>query len=358
MPGRNIIVVGASAGGVEALKSLVHQLPADLPAAIFVVLHVSPRGTSVLPQILTRSGPLPASHATDGETIQMGRIYVAPPDVHLVLERGGSVRLVRGPRENGHRPSVDALFRSAARSFGRRVLGVVLSGALDDGTAGLVAVKQRGGIAIVQDPADALFPGMPLNALRQAEVDHRLPVAEIGPLLDRLARASLEEESEPPMPEEEKVEIELTELSLEAIGGDHPGTPSGFGCPDCGGALWEIRGGDLVRFRCRVGHAWSAQSLLGRQSDALEEALWVALRALEERATLASRLADRMRQRGILRSAARYEEQMADCQRQAALIREILLTPPRQAGAARSPGMESPLEPDWDREDAQHGESN
>src|SRR5207244_2427388 len=164
MPGRDIIVVGASAGGVEALATLVRGLPADLPAAVFVVLHVPPHGTSVLPQILTRAGRLPAKHAVDGEAIQAGRIYVAPPDHHLLV-KPGYVRVAHGPRENGHRPAVDALFRTAARTYGHRVAGVVLTGVLDDGTAGLIAVKLRGGAALVQHPDDALYDGMPRSAL-------------------------------------------------------------------------------------------------------------------------------------------------------------------------------------------------
>ena len=197
MADHGIVVVGASAGGVEALAELAASLPSELSAAVFVVLHLPPTGTSALPEILHRHGPLPAAHVKDGEPIQPGRIYVAPPDHHVLL-RTGHVHLSRGPRENGHRPAIDPLFRSAAREYATRVIGLVLSGALDDGTAGLLAIKSRGGIAVVQDPADALYPGMPSNALGHVPVDHVLPAASIGKLLARLIAASAEPPSELP----------------------------------------------------------------------------------------------------------------------------------------------------------------
>ena len=180
MSGHDMITIGASAGGVEALTELVRGLPVDLPASVFVSLHVPPHGTSMLPQILSRRGPLPAHHARDGEPIEPGRIYVAPPDLHLLIHQG-VVRLSRGPRENGFRPAIDPLFRTAARWHGPRVVGVILSGTLDDGTAGLLAIKERGGFAVVQDPDDALFPGMPRNAMDVVHVDHVLPASEHPP---------------------------------------------------------------------------------------------------------------------------------------------------------------------------------
>jgi two-component system, chemotaxis family, protein-glutamate methylesterase/glutaminase len=323
MPDHGIVVVGASAGGVEALVELAASLPGDLSAAVFVVLHLPATGTSALPEILRRHGPLPAAHVRDSEPIQPGRIYVAPPD-HHVLVRTGHVHLSRGPRENGHRPAIDPLFRSAAREYAARVIGVVLSGALDDGTAGLLAIKSRGGIAVVQNPEDALYPGMPGNALEHAQVDHVLAAASMGKLLTRLL-ANLAEPPADPAPTGMRVEVEMEGFSMEAFEGHHPGRPSGFSCPDCHGVLWQIKDGGLERYRCRVGHAWSPESLLTQQSEALEAALWVALRSLEERAALARRLAEPARRRGHAITATRFEEQAAEAQQAARLVRNLLV---------------------------------
>ncbi len=203
MPGHDIIVIGASAGGVEALTNLVSLLPGELPASLFIVLHVPPHGSSVLPRILGRKSQLPVVHASHGEPILPGRVYVAPPDHHLLIRRG-VIHLSRGPRENGHRPALDPLFRSAAVAYGPRVVGVVLSGSLDDGTAGLEAIKQRGGLAMVQDPNEALYPGMPRSAVETVAVDHVAPISELAVLLDHLAHDAVEDESgDPPMPDDD-----------------------------------------------------------------------------------------------------------------------------------------------------------
>jgi two-component system, chemotaxis family, protein-glutamate methylesterase/glutaminase len=323
MPDHGIVVVGASAGGVEALVDLAASLPGDLPAAVLVVLHLPATGTSALPDILRRHGPLPADHVRESEPIQPGRIYVAPPD-HHVLVRTGHVHLSRGPREHGHRPAIDPLFRSAAREYATMVIGVVLSGALDDGTAGLLAIKSRGGVAVVQNPTDALHPGMPGNALEHVQVDHVATAASMGKLLAGLV-ADLAGTPPAPAPTDMRVEVEMEALSLEAFEGNHPGRPSGFSCPDCNGVLWQIRDGGLERYRCRVGHAWSPESLLTQQSEALEAALWVALRSLEERAALARRLAEPARRRGHSITATRFEEQADEAQQAARLVRDLLL---------------------------------
>jgi two-component system, chemotaxis family, protein-glutamate methylesterase/glutaminase len=326
MADHDIVVVGASAGGVEALVRVVEALPSDLPAGVFVVLHLPATATSALPGILNRHGPLPASHAKDGEPVEPGRIYVAPPDRHLLLKQD-QVHLGRGPRENGHRPAIDPLFRSAARRYGARVTAVVLSGALDDGTAGLVAVRRFGGVAIVQDPDDALYQGMPSSAIEHGGVDHVLPAPAIGARIAALARGPGAEQpsSNPDVPDVVKVEDEMTDLSMSAIKGDNPGRPSAFSCPDCNGVLWELHDGDLIRFRCRVGHAWSPESLLSEQREQLEAALWIALRSLEERASLARRLGGPARQRGHRITAARFEEQARESDQAAELVRRLLV---------------------------------
>src|SRR3712207_6517545 len=209
MPGKDIVVIGASTGGIEAMKALVAGLPRDFPASVLVVMHTAPHPLGILPEILERAAPLPASNARDWEQIKPGHIYVAPPDYHLLVERTGYIRITQGPRENRFRPAVDPLFRSAALAFGPRVVGVVLTGWLDDGTAGLYAVKQRGGAAVAQHPEDALAPSMPLSAIKHVEVDHILPLNEIAPLLVRLAGAPAAEEGEYPVPDRMETEVKI-----------------------------------------------------------------------------------------------------------------------------------------------------
>ncbi|SRR5579883_132511 len=334
MPKRDIIVVGASAGGVEALKYLVKQLPSELNAAILVVLHFPSDGTSVLPQILNRAKGLPVSHAKNGEVLVPRRIYVAPPDYHLLV-KAGYITLVRGPRENSHRPAIDPLFRTAALACRERVIGVVLTGVLDDGTAGLKAVKQLGGVAVVQDPEDAMYPGMPRSAIENVDnIDYILPLAEIPNVLVNLVDMSATAEDDNDCPKGKEVPIlpdieyesNIAELDTTALGQeDKPGIASHYSCPDCGGNLWELQEADLLRFRCRIGHAFSVESLIAKQSHALEDALWVALRALEEKSSLARRMALRMRERNYNLSAERFEAEAQKAEENATLIRNVLL---------------------------------
>ncbi len=333
MPGHDIIVVGTSAGGVEALTHLVKNLPPDIKAAILIVLHVPSHGTSVLPRILKRAGSLPVSHVEDGEAILVGKIYVAPPDYHLLVKKG-YLNLSRGARENSHRPAIDPLFRTAARAYGRRVVGVILTGVLDDGTAGLKAVKMRGGVAVVQDPKNAMYPGMPRSAIENVDdIDYVLPLAEIPGVLVELANTPVEEQ-ENFVPEQMKYESDIAEVDMEAVNNDdRPGKPSGFVCPECGGSLWELQQGDLLRFRCRTGHAFSIETLLAEQSDALEDALWIAMRALKEKSSLALRMAARMSDRNQLLSAERLQKEAQDCDQRAAVIREVLLNNNRHSVA-------------------------
>jgi Chemotaxis response regulator containing a CheY-like receiver domain and a methylesterase domain len=323
---RNVVVIGASAGGVEALRTLIGTLPNDLPAAVLVVLHVPAYGGSVLPAILSRAGVLPAAHAVHGERLREGRIYVAPPDHHLALD-DELIVLSRGPRENGHRPAIDVLFRTAARAYGPRVIGVVLSGVLDDGTAGLAAIAAQGGLAAVQEPTEALYPSMPMSAIKHVTVDHVDTAEALGHLLARLCKEELGEAEQPASPLLE-VEADIAMMDGVAMSIDErPGRPSGFSCPDCNGVLWEIQDGadgDLIRFRCRVGHAWSAESLFGEQAQQLEGALWMALRGLEEKAALAREMGVRARDRNSPFTAQRFTEQAEDASRAASLIRSML----------------------------------
>jgi two-component system chemotaxis response regulator CheB len=341
MPAHDIVVVGASAGGVEALSELVHLLPRDLPAALFVVLHITPDHTSTLPLILGRKGALPAAHAEDGEKIHPSRIYVAPPDRHLLVKRG-YVRVTLGPRENGHRPAIDPLFRTPARAYGPRVVGVVLSGSLDDGTAGLVAIKQQGGVTLVQDPESALYSGMPRSAIESGVVDAVLPLPQIARRLIDLAQRPVATNGDDPAPADLEMESEMAEFDLDALQDfERPGRPSVYTCPECHGTLWELHEGDVMRFRCRVGHAFTARTLLTQQSDALESALWTALRSLEETADLRKRLAERFARRGHRISAERFDRQSHEAQESAALVREVLMN-----GFAIGAGEEQAVEQD------------
>lgn len=290
MPSRDMIVVGASAGGIPTLKELVASLPADLPAAMFVVLHMNPEAKSVLPEILRRSGRLPVTFAEDGAPIETGHIYVAPPNEHVLVEPD-RMRVVRGPKENRHRPAIDVLFRSAAWTFGPRVVGVVLTGYLDDGTAGLWAIQSCGGVTVIQDPADAMHHDMPVNAARAIEVDYSLPVGEIGPLLVRLAGEPVKVEADE-RPTTIKTEIGFATMTRDISDMDSLGTLSAFTCPACHGALWELHG-DVLRYRCHTGHAFSRDSLIAEQSTAVEDALYSAMRAVEEKALVLRRLSER-----------------------------------------------------------------
>jgi two-component system chemotaxis response regulator CheB len=319
---RDLVVVGASAGGVEALRELISELPAGFPATVLVVLHVPANGSSALPAILSRVSRLPARHARSNDTLQHGTILVAPPDRHLVVHRNG-VGVSHGPKENGHRPAVDVLFRSAARAYGSRVISVVLSGALDDGAAGTVAVTLRGGLGMAQDPVEALHASMPRAAIAAAELDRVLPVAEIAAALVELVQEDAPK-STPPA-ELIEMEVQMADLDLGALTDpDRPGEPSGWTCPDCHGSLFTIEEGGFVRFRCRVGHAWSADSLVAQQTAAMETALWVALRTLEEKVTLTLDLGRRATERGHTFTGDQFERQAEEAQRSASLLRALI----------------------------------
>ena len=296
------MVIGTSAGGLGALREIVLGLPRELPAAFFVVMHSTPEPVSRLAEVLSRLGPVPAHTAVHGERIRWGQIYVAPNDNHLTLHRD-FVRVTRGPKENGHRPAVDPLFRTAARMYGNRVIGVVLTGNLSCGTEGLMAVKANGGIAVVQ--SDAEFSGMPQSALAHVEVDHVVRLEFISELIRQLVSESIPEE-----PEAE-------------ANGSHTVAPqpSQIVCPACQGSMVETIEGGLLRFRCHVGHAFSVDSLLTEQSESMEAALWASVRSLEESAQLADRLAIT----GDRKLSPRFRDKAAALRQHAALIQDVLL---------------------------------
>ena len=326
MQRKDIIVIGTSAGGIDALKTLVGGLPHDLKASIFITLHVAPYSLGILPEILERAGPLPAANAKDWERVESGRIYVAPPDHHLLVERPGFVRVTRGPRENRFRPAVDPLFRSAAHAYGPRVVGVVLTGWLDDGTAGLWAVKERGGTAVVQHPEDAFAPSMPLSAIKHVEVDHILPLREVAPLLVRLTATPAGEEGAYTVSEELETEVKIAreDNALES-GIMNWGAPSNYACPECHGVLLQLKEGGNVRFRCHTGHAYSVESLLAEMSEAVEETLWSSVRSLEENVLLLRHIAEHMREGKNGGGAELFLKRAQDAQRQADLVRQAVM---------------------------------
>jgi two-component system, chemotaxis family, protein-glutamate methylesterase/glutaminase len=318
-----VIVVGASAGGVEALVGFVRGLPDETRQAVCVVLHVSPAGTSTMPSILGRAARLPVHSPADGDPLLRGHIYVAPPDHHLEVERG-RVRLTQAPRENGHRPAIDATMRSAAVAYHAAVTGFVLSGSRDDGTAGLLAIKEHGGAAVVQDPDEALYSAMPRSAIDHVDVDAVLPLAEMAAwLAHRQAKdapppggASMPDPSMPHVGQAPREEANGTR----------------FTCPDCGGVLFEQQEGGLTRFRCSVGHVFSMQSLAVEQARHLEGAMWTAVRALEDRAELLQQMARSSDRTRRPRSARAFEAQAADLLRRAGLVRDAI----EQARASRT----------------------
>lgn len=266
--------MGASAGGVDALKIFLRGLPADLPASVLIVQHTAPRSDNALVGVLARNCALPVNSPNENTTIQQGHVYVSVPDRHLVIE-DLHVMAVMGPKENRHRPAIDTLFRSAARHFGSRVIGVILTGLLDDGTAGMWEIKRRGGVSVVQDPEDAEYPQMPRSVLEHVEVDHRVPLKEIPFLLDSLSRQNVVALRKAKSAEGFTMKAHDTHLS----------------CPECGGPLQHLKYGRLDGFRCRVGHTYSTQSVLSAHSEREEAALWHAIVALEEGADLAKELA-------------------------------------------------------------------
>lgn len=322
----NVVVIGASTGGIECLRQIVGKLPAEFPAAVLIVLHVG-ACKSILPELLGAVSTLPLRHALDREPITPGLVLVAPPDHHLVVE-DTHLRVLRGAKENFARPAIDPLFRSAAISHRERVIGVILSGDLDDGTVGLQAVKAYGGTAIVQDPSDALAPSMPRSAMEYAAVDFCLPVARIAETLSKLVIQPTARDTKaiPAEPVLSEYRVNLNELlSMEEM--DNIGAPSGLTCPECHGGLWEITGAVPLRFRCHTGHAFTAASLNAEQERAVEEAIWSAVRALHEKEALLLRTAKNAADGHRHRAADEHVASAHLAARHAAILRKLLEQP-------------------------------
>jgi two-component system chemotaxis response regulator CheB len=318
---RDTIVLGASAGGVDALTAIAAALPERLPAAVLVVLHIGPH-RSILPEMLQKAGRLPAHHARDGERVVKGNIYVAPPDLHMVVQ-GDVVRTICGPKQNFARPSIDPLFRSAAIARGPRVIGAVLTGHLDDGTAGLAAVHACGGITIVQDPDDAQAPDMPRNAMLGTVPDYVLPIDKLASTIAALAGSSTAgtpvDQSRGLMAEND---VMLTPHSTEHM--SKVGDPTGLSCPECGGALWRLEAPPPARYRCHTGHAFGSETLAAAGDLVIERSLWQAVRALHEKKALSAERAAYHTTLGEQNEARRFAAQARDADEAACALERLL----------------------------------
>jgi len=322
MSNRDLIAIGTSAGGVEALLDLVKHLPADLPATLLVTIHIPAEVRSELDRMLSHAGKLPAHFARDGERRRRGTIYIAPPDRHLLVD-GDRLRLGVGPRENNVRPAIDPMLRSAAVCCGSHAIGVVLTGSLGDGASGLWAIEQCGGLTVVQDPEDAAFVDMPLNALNMVTPDHVVALADLPSLLTKLVRAPAGPQR--PVPGNIAFEVQIASgenASMDDM--DHIGRRSVLTCPDCHGTMWEIDEGDLVRYRCHVGHAYSAEVMNLAIDESLRRALASSLRALEERVALTRNLQHQAEHRQHRLVAANWAQRAEEAQRELDVIRNAV----------------------------------
>lgn len=327
MQKRNVVVIGASAGGFEAIKLLVSRLPADLDASIFIVWHIAPDLTGVLPHVINRLGKMPAHNARDGEPIKTNQIYIAPPDYQMILEKD-IVRTTHGPKENRFRPAIDPLFRSAAYNFGNRVIGVILTGALDDGSAGLWAVKDCGGIAIVQDPKDAEVSSMPQNALRAVKnADYKVPVNEIADIIVRLVQEEVDDVQVEKAGENGRMLTEI-KIAMEDPTLDRDvfklGKLTPYTCPDCHGVLTSLKEGRRIRFRCHTGHAFSSDTLLSAISQSIEESLWNSIRTMQESIIFLNHMGDHFAENNEPKIAALYFKKAGEAQRRAELVRDTV----------------------------------
>src|SRR3954471_18849215 len=324
MSPRDVVAIGASAGGVEALRDLVGDLPADLPATVLIVLHMPTSAFSALPAILDRAGARSTTSAWDGAPLKPSTILVAPPNRHLIV-RDDHVVLGRGPKENGHRPAIDPLFRSVARWRGQRAIGVVMSGTLDDGAAGLASIAERGGVGVVQDPEQALYDGMPRAALQAVPDALVSSGAKLAHLIATLCEETVGHDLAP-VDRVLQMETDIPDMDEQSLADtDRPGRPAAMTCPDCNGAMFVLDEGNVIRYRCRVGHAWSPESLLMEQMESAEAALWAAIRTLEEKAALHRNLADRAV--GTHLSYGYHAERAQEASASASVLRDMLRRP-------------------------------
>lgn len=337
---RDIIVIGASAGGVEVLQAVLAELPRDLPAAIFIVVHVGDQ--SILARVLDRVSALPVTEARSGEVPVPGRIYVAVPGKHLLLHEDHML-LTRGPRENHARPAIDPLFRSAAATYGSRVIGLVLSGSLADGTAGLRAIKRCGGLALAQDPRDAMVSSMPQSVLHHVDVDEVLRTSAIASRLSHLVRQPAPAAPEIPLDVRLESAIAAQELADMRID-DRLGKPSRFTCPECHGALWEIEDGSMLRYRCHVGHAYTDQAMLASQTEEIDRLLGTLLRSHQERAAFTRRMAEHERSQGRVNLADKLAERAVDYDQGAELMKELLRNGVDNGEVVTNSGLRSAME--------------
>ncbi|MGH6671308.1 MAG: chemotaxis protein CheB [Xanthobacteraceae bacterium] len=322
MANRDVLAIGTSAGGVQALLFLARNFPSDFPASVLITIHLPSHVRSSLDQILSRAGPLPAVFASDGETIRRAHIYIAPPDRHLLLD-GDRLALGSGPRENNSRPAIDPMLRSAAVCCGARAVGVVLTGTLGDGASGLWAVRQCGGLTVVQDPHDAAFPEMPLTALNRTKADHVVRLAHMPALLASLAHQPAGEAA--PRPSGVAYEVEIARNGRSAMDKmDDLGRRSVLACPDCGGVMWEIDEEGLLRYRCHVGHTYASEMMSVALDDSLRRALASALRALEERVALAQKLYRQAVDAGHWLLAETWSQKARECEREMNVIRDAV----------------------------------
>ena len=323
-----VVVIGTSAGGLRALKKLVSQLPKDFPLPILTVRHVSPDATgNVVLDELNKLNTVTCRHAKNGITLKPGFLYLAPSDHHLLIGRNLKMLVTKGAHENRSRPAVDPLFRSAAVAFGTGVIGILLTGYLDDGTSGMKAIKECGGICIVQDPDDAEYPDMPRNALNNVKVDYCLPISEMGALLNKIIHWKIQKPK--PVPEDILIEAEIAERVLSDLPSvNQLGDQVPFNCPGCGGVLWKVGKDNNLRFRCHTGHAYTAAFLLAEQSSKIEETMWTALRMFEERKNLLTEMARGEKGVGSKSAQERAETSQTHIDR----IRAILKTADNESG--------------------------